>query len=80
MADQYKFNPFTGQLDDVGDFSSSGGTITGDVTFPVTGFLMTDSSGNTWRVTINTSGAIVTTLVITGPGGWLSLGFTNFDV
>lgn len=38
----------------------SGDTMTGDLQFPVSGFLMEDNNGVIWRVTIGTDGAIVT--------------------
>lgn len=41
--------------------SLSGGTMTGDLIFPVTGFVMIDADGFYWRITINTDGALVAT-------------------
>lgn len=41
-----------------------GDTMEGDLEFPATGFLMTDSNGIKWRVTIGTDGAIVTTAIL----------------
>jgi len=42
----------------------SGDTMTGDLNFPVTGYLMTDSNGVKWRVTVGTSGNLTTTLYV----------------
>lgn len=53
-----KFNPITGKLDIAG-LSASGGNVTGDITFPVTGYLMTDSDGKLWRITIGTDGSLI---------------------
>ena len=51
----------------------SGDTMTGDLNFPVLGYVMRDSNGVRWKVTIGTDGAIVTTPVATTPMGtpWL---------
>lgn len=58
------FNPFTGRLDYTGaGITASGGTFTGDVTFPVTGFIMVDSDGVRWRITIDTLGSLVSTVI-----------------
>lgn len=35
--------------------------VTGDIIFPVTGKIMTDSSSVSWRLTIDTTGHLVTT-------------------
>ena len=54
----------------------SGDTMTGDLNFPVTGFVMRDSNNLRWRVTVNTEGALVTTAIVsTGEMGtpWLFL-------
>lgn len=67
MSDKFKINPFTGELDNVGDLGLSGGILTGDLEFPVTGYIMNDGT-NRWRVTINSSGAIVTTLIVDDAG------------
>ena len=40
----------------------AGDVMTGDLEFPVTGFIMNDGT-NRWRVTIDTDGALVTTLI-----------------
>ena len=50
----YKLNPITGKLDQTLSVSN--------INFPSTGFTMNDGS-NTWTITINTDGALVTTLV-----------------
>ena len=55
----YKLNPTTGLLDIAG-IASTGGSFTGDVQFQAAGFIMVDSLGNRWRVTINQYGALVT--------------------
>lgn len=41
----------------------SGDTMEGDLIFPVTGFIMTDSNGEQWRVTIGTDGTLTTTMI-----------------
>jgi hypothetical protein len=46
---------------------TSGGTLTGDLIFPATGFIMNDGA-NHWRVTIDSSGTILTTK-LSGPSG-----------
>lgn len=68
----FKLNAITGLLDLVGVTSSttgvfvhiSGDTMTGDLIFPVTGFIMTDPNGVQWRVTIDILGSIVTTQIV----------------
>jgi hypothetical protein len=45
-------------------FPASGGTFTGDVTYSKTGYIMTDSNGTRWRVTIDTLGVISTTAIV----------------
>ena len=77
-----KFNPTTGQLD-LTDSSSvsgdylplAGGTLTGDLTYPATGYIMTDTNGVKWRVTVGTDGTLTTNPVATTPLGspWLFL-------
>lgn len=72
----FRFNPFTGTLDNIRSLESldsrfvnvDGDTMTGDLRFPETGFLMNDGT-NLWRVTVNTSGALVTTLAGTENAG-----------
>ncbi len=64
MAAKYIYDPLLGKgvLHDHADkLGLSGGTLTGDLTFPVTGYLMVDSNGAYWRVTIGTDGALTTT-------------------
>jgi len=45
---------------------TTGDTVTGDVIFPLTGYIMTDEagSGRTFRVTINASGTIKTAEIL----------------
>lgn len=57
----------------------AGDTMQGDLIFPVNGFIMTDANNIQWRVTIDTTGHLVTSPLTTGTGGWLGLGFTLFD-
>ena len=40
-----------------------GATMTGDLIFPSTGFIMTDDTSQQWRITIDASGTIITTLI-----------------
>jgi ribosomal protein S12 len=51
----------------------SGGTLTGNVAFPVSGFTMRDSNGVRYQITINTSGEfVITEIVATAVGSpWL---------
>lgn len=58
--------------------------VTGDIIYPVTGFIITDSDSILWRVTILTTGVLLTEVVgagggVTMVGPWLSLGFTNIE-
>ena len=55
--------------------SLSGGTITGDVTYPKTGMILTDANGLRWRLTVDTTGALTTTAIVEGTIGspWLFL-------
>ena len=47
----------------------AGGTMTGDLVFPVTGFIITDSNTTQWRVTVETTGNLTTTeIIVTDPG------------
>lgn len=83
----YKYNPFTGKLDDVGDLTATtaaatyvakaGDTMTGDLRFSTSliGIILNDGSAS-WRVTVNSSGALVTTQVANSPLG-PSLGLAN---
>jgi hypothetical protein len=76
----YKFNPITGKLDLTGGASATGdylplagGTLTGDVDFPANGYVMRDSNGLRWRVTVSTDGTLTTTALTEGAIGtpWL---------
>jgi hypothetical protein len=51
----------------------AGGILTGDVTYPATGYIMLDSNGVRWRVTMNTDGSLQTTAITEGVIGtpWL---------
>ena len=53
----------------------AGGTLTGDVNYPATGWVMLDSNGVRWRVTVNTDGSLQTTAITEGAIGspWLWL-------
>ena len=55
--------------------SSTRNTMTGDLTFPDTGYIMKDANGIKWRVTVSTNGALTITVVATTPIGspWLFL-------
>lgn len=55
----------------------TGGTMTGDEIFPANGYIMTDSGGVQWRVTVDTTGHLVTTKITAGASVWLSLGLAN---
>jgi hypothetical protein len=44
----------------------AGGTLTGDVNYPLTGFVMKDSNNIRWRVTVNTDGSLETTAIVAG--------------
>lgn len=62
----YRFNPFSGTFDLIGTSTgmpTSGGTFTGDVTFPITGFIMVSPDGTHWRVTVDNLGSLVTTVI-----------------
>lgn len=51
----------------VGDYLPlAGGTVTGDVNYPLTGYVMKDSNNVRWRVTVNTDGSLVTTAIVAG--------------
>jgi hypothetical protein len=39
--------------------------------FPVTGFIMVDSNGTRWRITIDTTGALVSNIMTGSPMGML---------
>lgn len=39
----------------------TGGTFTGDVKFPASGFKMIDANGTTWIITVDTDGALIST-------------------
>jgi hypothetical protein len=49
------------------DKTSSGS----ETTFPVTGFIMVDSNGVRWRITIDTTGALVSSIMTGSPMGLL---------
>jgi hypothetical protein len=73
-----KFDPILGKLrqedGSSGDYLPlAGGTLTGDVTYPQNGYVMTDSNGLRWRVTISTDGTLTTTALTEGAIGtpWL---------
>lgn len=54
----------------------TGDTMTGDLNFPSTGYVMRDSNGLRWRVTIGTDGAfVINAITSTGEIGtpWLFL-------
>ena len=82
----FKLNPITGQLDIVSAdkyVNTTGDTMTGDLIFPETGFLMTDSDTVQQRVTIGTDGVLTSTVevapeIVTGNpiGLLLSLTYT----
>lgn len=77
MADKFKFNPFTGNLDNVGDntqsaadlryVKKSGDTMTGDLDLQTYNLVLKASDGTRWGVTINTDGSLVTTLITAPP-------------
>lgn len=77
----FKFNPTTGEFDLVGTSTVVEGTyvhlagdkITGDLTFPVNGYIMIDSNSASWRVTVDTSGHLVTTKIVSGIGSPIGL-------
>lgn len=51
----------------------TGDTMTGDLEFPVTGFIM-DDGASLWRVTIDDTGALVTTVeAVVGVGNPMGL-------
>ena len=75
-----KLNPTTGNLDlvntDLGSYVKiSGDTMTGDLEFPATGYIMKNTNGVRYRVTITTDGVLTTTPMATTPLGspWLFL-------
>lgn len=43
----------------------AGDTMTGDLNFPATGYVMRDTNGVRWRVTVGTDGALITTQIVT---------------
>lgn len=43
----------------------TGDIMTGDLIFPATGFVMKDTNGVQWRVTVETSGNLTTTEIVT---------------
>jgi hypothetical protein len=55
--------------------NKSGDTITGDIVFPVSGYLMRDANGVRWRVTIGIDGVLTTSEITEGAIGspWLFL-------
>lgn len=66
-------NPVTGKLDIKGaggssSFPASGGTFTGDVEFPSTGFVM-NSETKRWRITMDDTGAFVSSEIIGANSG-----------
>lgn len=73
----FKFNPLPRPFDLSGGsyLPLSGGTITGDVTYPKTGMILTDANGLRWRLTVDTTGALTTTAIVEGTIGspWLFL-------
>lgn len=63
---KYVFNIFTGTLDVIEDHFGTGGIF------------LTDSDGNVWQVTVDTTGALVTTLIVPPVANvWLPLGLSN---
>lgn len=72
---RFVFNPFTGKFDsdsgitrvdaDARYVNVTGDSMTGDLTFPEDGFVMTIGTAS-WRVTIDNTGALVTTLISAG--------------
>jgi len=52
----------------------TGDTMEGDLVFPATGFIMTDTSNATWRVTISTGGLIQTAVVTSSGSSSFMLG------
>ena len=62
-------------VDLTGYVQKAGSTMTGDLYFPANGYVMLDSNGVRWRVTVGTDGALTTTAITEGAIGspWLFL-------
>jgi hypothetical protein len=73
MASKPVYDPLLGKMvmhdhgATAGDYLPlTGGTIAGDVNYPLTGFVMKDSNNVRWRVTVNTDGSLQTTAIVAG--------------
>ena len=76
----FKLNPITGKLDQVQSIpvlderyvNVTGDTMTGDLIFPATGFILTDQNGVQWRATAyafgDTANVNLTKIITTDPG------------
>lgn len=70
MASKVVFDPLLEDVvmhDHTDKLNLSGGIVSGDITYPATGYIMKDSNGVRWKVTVGTDGALITTAVATTP-------------
>lgn len=75
MASRYTFNAITGEFDVI----DKSAFIT-ETTDGITTIRWHASDGSLWDMTIDPTGAVITTAVtVAANQPWLSLGFTNFD-
>jgi hypothetical protein len=76
MAAKYIYDPLLGRGvyhdHGTGGFPADGGVLTGDLEFPLSGYIM-NSDTKRWRITMNDEGAFVSTDISTNAGKMMGL-------